>query len=450
MPRYHRIVVKYRLTESDQWSAPRWCDIEQNPEDNRIQVRTAPVGTVMPSDDDFELLSSEQAKKLLVVDCEEESNNKYCLVLIDQAMYRFNFSHNYFVLNGSYWSFATNDYAKDRPALPLKYAFNSEIAGDARLAMRTKDEYNHQQLSDVFALFDSLKQQYADWQKQLTSPTKQQNPIINWQDITRCEPVNINMEGIDSNLDFLERIPLYDHILNALAAIKRETLDQDEYQKALYAVIDRSNPLPPDENVQRAIQSVRDSWLRNSLDLENIFSQEGSTHPTLHDVYHFVLDCAFLELQVYDSELSGAQSSYYKEDCPRSYLEIQLGRNNQAGEVLLGDEIIADPDDDAALALDLQIHEWLGNDVDAPRGAAHRFFAHQPLPRPPVDELSHLYLMALGAALCAGGLFVACNISIPLGIGLLVAGAVCCGLSVYHHRQIQDPQNAAAVAAPVP
>ena len=149
MPRHNRILVRYRLPESnDQWSELQWCDIEKNAEDGSIQVRVAPArGAVMPEDRAFTVLPPEDAKKLLVWDVSSDENARaYCLVIQANALYRFDFdSRTDLLIAGKYWSLEKNDFDKD-----IFIDISNQAQGDYLLFV--KSEYGSTQTCRIIKL----------------------------------------------------------------------------------------------------------------------------------------------------------------------------------------------------------------------------------------------------------------------------------------------------------
>ena len=170
MPRLDRILVRYRLPQSDQWSDLRWCEIEKNTTDGSIQVRVAPAtGLVMPADSAFKPLTLDEARKLLVWDV-TEAPAAYCFVLQNNNLYRFSFdmrSKCFVATGGQCWSLETNEHDASQASIALLSAFNTtEIEGDSRLVMRTRDTYNYTQLTEGSLNLVALRSQYTDWQQQ--------------------------------------------------------------------------------------------------------------------------------------------------------------------------------------------------------------------------------------------------------------------------------------------
>lgn len=182
MPRLDRILVRYRLPQSDQWSDLRWCEIEKNAIDGGIQVRVAPAtGRVMPADSAFEPLTLDEARKLLVWDITESgAPTAYCFVLKENNLYRFSFdmASKCFAGYGQCWSLETHDPDASQASIKLLSAFNTtEIDDDSRLAMRTRDSYNYKQLTEVAENLAALRSQYSDWQQKVILERQQQEAL---------------------------------------------------------------------------------------------------------------------------------------------------------------------------------------------------------------------------------------------------------------------------------
>ncbi|MCX7091110.1 MAG: hypothetical protein NTU48_06645 [Legionellales bacterium] len=171
MPRHDRVLVRYRLPDSDQWSALHWCDITRNEGEDSIQVLVVLArDEVMPAYDAFRLLPPEQAKKLLVWDLRGEANIAYGFVFQANNLYRFDFmtepGPESFLPVGRCWSWKKNNYDYGLSAPNLRELFVTAIEKqDRRLHMETQDNYNYQQLRGVEGQLPALKVQYQAWQQ---------------------------------------------------------------------------------------------------------------------------------------------------------------------------------------------------------------------------------------------------------------------------------------------
>ena len=413
MPRHNRILVRYRLPESnDQWSELQWCDIEKNAEDGSIQVRVAPArGAVMPEDSAFMVLPPEDAKKLLVWDVSSDENAPaYCLVIQANALYRFDFNPGTDLLAaGKYWSFETNDFDRDQTALSLKVTFMEESKTDTRLAMRTQDKYHHTQLTEKAAALSYLKVQYTAWQQKLI------------QDQQRVQA--------------------------AAAAM----LAEQEQQKHLELERQRERVRREQEAADRARERRPDPVRRERL-------QPG---PNLEQDVEFAVLLQMDELadalvgggHEYDEDYAGHLDN--DEEIAR---QIQLNELVQAGIIASASAVRTQNDDrragsaagqnipihsgvdsldDEALARQIQNDEARSDRLDIPfdprvQGRSPAFFAgRQPLnganppPRPRRSELKHVILALMGAALIGYGLYMLAYTSPWIGMSVIALAALC-------------------------
>ena len=397
MPKYHRVLVRYRLPTSDQWSDLHWCDIERT-ESNEMRVRVASAvqGARMPRDDEFEDLAPESAKKLLVIDCsgpEETSGGwplrgrtssdfeSYCLVFTANAMFRIVFQSQtkLFMQQGQSWV-EGNRFSLDN-LISLKHCFTQEeIAADKRLQMRTQSAADNYDLLKYDAeLINDLKRQY------LVSPI---NHVIHREEVpdtvqtavvdqshdqtnqlwlTDCrKSVAIDMAAVSSALERAERMLIHDTVCRELSLVKSCTDSREQYQVALRALLIKAT-ITANFSMELAetIRRFRDVMLRDSMDLNTIFARDESSHPSLASVCQYVSECVFLELKNQDPSLEGSTSDMFITPCPVSYLEVQLGRRNQQSEVLVGGGLFTD--DEAAIAAQLQMDELGGGGLQGAR-----------------------------------------------------------------------------------
>ncbi len=396
MPKYHRVLVRYRLPTSEQWSDLHWCDIERT-ESNEMRVRVASAvqGAHMPGDDKFEDLAPESAKKLLVIDCsgpEETSGGwplrartssdfkSYCVVFTANSMFRIDFKPQtkLFMQQGQCW--LEGNCFNLGNLISLQRCFTlEEIAADQRLQMRTKSTADNYELLEYDAkLIGDLKRQYlessinhvihheevADTCQTAVVDQSRNQTNQDWLTIERRQNVAIDMASVSSALKLEDRILLHDTVCTALSSVKSLSNSPDEYQMALHAVLGKAKSSYEADcsfDLKAEVQSFRDRMLCDSVDLNKIFAPEVSSHshPSLASVCQYVSECVFLELKNQDPSLEGSTSDMFITPCPVSYLEVQLGRRNQQFDVLVGavDFPIVD---DAIYALQLQMDELNG------------------------------------------------------------------------------------------
>ncbi|MEI6094313.1 MAG: hypothetical protein WCR08_02425 [Gammaproteobacteria bacterium] len=398
MPKYHRVLVRYRLPTSDQWSDLHWCDIERT-ESNEMRVRVACAvqGARMPRDDEFEDLAPESAKKLLVIDCsgpEETSGGwplrartssdfeSYCLVFTANAMFRIAFQSQtkLFMQQGQSWV-EGNRFNLDN-LIRLQHCFTpEEIAADKRLQMRTQSAADNYDLLKYDAeLINDLKRQYlespinhvihreevADTVQTAVVDQSHDQTNQDWLTTERRKPVVIDMDSFSSAFEWGDRTLLHHVVCIALSSVKSCSNSPDEYQMALRALLGNAK-IPANCSLEliTEVQVFRDSMLCNSMDLNTIFAHEVSSHPSLASVCQYVSECVFLELKNQDPSLEGSSSDMFITPCPVSYLEVQLGRRNQQSEVLVGGGLFTDHD--AAIAAQLQMEELGGGGLQGAR-----------------------------------------------------------------------------------
>lgn len=425
MSKYPRILVRYRLPNSDQWSDLQWCDIQRIGEGDvtHIEVRIAqatPAGA-MPADSQFTLLDSESAKKLLVIDISETAQNPsvvldgskradvlYCLTIVNNMMYRFSFhplSH-LFTSSGASWKDAGS--FNLGICLSLGRFFTAEdIAADTRLVMRTDktDQYNLLQypselLSDFTAQLSAwyheqitIQQQRIVAEEQLRQRARElaeqqlrvreaeAAEVRQWH----AQPVDIDASLVTSSIDDLDRLMLHAPICDALFQIKSLSNNPAHYQEILFHLLSQT-PISDHSSadLKNEVTSFQTQFLRNGYDLNALFQSPDSRHPTLATVFHYVLDVVLLELQNYDASYYDQESQSFKAVCPESYTEIQLGVTQRTTLI----DSAVDSNADARLAAQLQMQDI----VDAGDGmlAAALQFRDQLRARrelPPVDGI---------------------------------------------------------------
>lgn len=503
MPRHHRILVRFRMAYRTEWSDLHWCDIQEHENTHQIEVFVAPAqeNRQMPEDSEFRLLTEDEAKKLLVIDLRNETPS--CFTIIQNKVYLYTFdSRKFFNPQGQLWSISNNDYDASKSSLSIREVFGSEQKTDSRLQMRTSEFYNYNLVALSSEARLNFEQQYTGWQERIRNQALQQAYLTERAEQQRRQreeqerqialrdnawktaPINIDMEQIHSSLDQLDRLALRMPILDALREIKRAANTKEEYIQALYAVIwqDESALIVdqnPNLNVQ--VKRLRDVYLsRYSEDLQHLFSGNDSNHPTLAVVYDFVLDCAFLELQVQDPSLSGSQSSEYKKTYPADYRTIRLGVEQSNLMVLDGRGVNEDDDgrlaqeyQDEEYALNLQTREidnvlsHLSNSLQLPQSrndGQHRNSVRQgpqlfnpPPSRPqeprvqnPQEALRKLLTNLMGHALWMSGLYLACTGSVIIGLALILAGAFCLYSSALNVPERRPGNDAGREEAPRP
>lgn len=483
MPQYHRVLVRYRLDHSDQWSPLYWCDIDRADSEVQVKVAKADPNAAMPPEDIFILLSPESAKKLLVLDysgldlestqsmwplrvgSHNECHATYCLVTKDNEMFRVDFqpiSHLFNQQGGQRWISET---AFDRQNLLRLQNFftDEEIAADPRLRMRSNDPADNYDLLTTYSAeeIERYQQQYRAWQtlrsrvialENVVSRTpevgarhSETNPDQNWRS-QRRNPVDIAMEAVPSGLENSDRNIVHNYACRELTQIKTATSTQEEYQRVLYTLVTNS-PIPVEfsEDLISTIGLFRNIMLRDSDDLNDLFSQEGSSRPSLYLVYQYVLELVFLELQTQDFSLVDVRSDQYVAACPDSYLRLYLGRSNPRQEVLCA--FVVSEEDDARLARRL--------DEEQRRAAVPpliaRYDGRNNLFRPSnrssgyaaPDLSSGIYSLlyrVMGTGLCAWGVCVAWS-SFFTGVAIIVGG-LCCLLAAVafsnHNMRARD------------
>ncbi len=391
MPKYHRVLVRYRLPTSDQWSGLHWCDIERT-ESNEMRVRVASAvqGERMPKDDEFEDLAPEHAKKLLVIDFSGPDETpggwalrarpssefeSYCLVFTPNAMFRIDFQPQarLFMQQGQCWRDGKHFDPGNRIGLQNCFT-REEIDADKRLAMRTHSHAdNYAFLAYSPELIFDLKRQYLESaitavpqheevlhkvQTAVVDPSHDQTNQY-WLTTARRENVRIDMASVDSALESNDRMLLHNTVCRELTGVKNNCNSREEYQLALYTLLSKDE-ISTDfsEDLVTAIRLFRDMMLRSSMDLNRIFAQEGSTKPSLATVCQYVLECVFQELKNQDSSLVEQSSDdYITRSRPDTYLNIYLGGSNEPSEVWQGRQSGISTDNDAIYAGFLQLRE---------------------------------------------------------------------------------------------
>ena len=396
MAKYPRILVRYRLPNSDQWSDLHWCDIQRTGEGDatNIEVRIAQATRegVMPADNQFTLLDSESAKKLLVVDITETARNPrivladtkgadllYCLTIVNNMMYRFVFhpQSRLFTSSGTSWKDAGS--FNLGICLPLGGVFTGEdIAADARLVMRTDKTEHYNLLQYSSPLLSDFTNQLSAWYLEQT--TIQQQGILAEEQLRQraresgeqqmrareaeaaelrqwhTQPVDIDASFVNSSIDDLDRLILHAPICEALFHIKSLTNNPAHYQEILFHLVSQT-PISDSSSadLKDEIISFQTRFLRNSYDLNELFQSSESRHPTLATVHHYVLDVVLLELQNYDESYYAEDSQPFKAVCPRSYTEIQLGVTQRTRLIDVDGPV--DFNADARLAAQLQMQD---------------------------------------------------------------------------------------------
>ncbi|MBP6918423.1 MAG: hypothetical protein KBB94_05870 [Legionellaceae bacterium] len=388
MPKYHRVLVRYRLPTSDQWSGLHWCDIERT-ESNEMRVRVASAvqGERMPRDDKFEDLAPEHAKKLLVIDfpgpdetpggcplrVRSSELESYCLVFTANAMFRIDFRKplNICLPHGQRW--VEGRLFNPQNTISLSSCFTeAEIAHDKRLGMRISAD-NYDLLVYPSELILDLERQYRA--SDITAvpqheevPHKVQTAVVDpshdqtnryWLTTERREKVAIDMASVESALESNDRMLLHDTVCRELTGVKNNCNSPEEYQLALYTLLSKDE-ISTDfsEDLMGAIRLFRNTMLRSSMDLNRIFAQEGSTKPSLATVCQYVFACVFQELKNQDSSLvSQSSDDYITRSRPDAYLNIYLGSSNEPSEVWQGRQSGISTANDARYAAFLQLGE---------------------------------------------------------------------------------------------
>ncbi|NDH67441.1 MAG: hypothetical protein EBY22_05945 [Gammaproteobacteria bacterium] len=417
MPKYHRVLVRYRLPTSEQWSDLHWCDIERT-ESNEMRVRVASAvqGAHMPGDDKFEDLAPESAKKLLVIDCsgpEETSGGwplrartssdfeSYCLVFTANAMFRIVFQSQtkLFMQQGQCWV-QGNRFNLDN-LIRLQHCFTpEEIAADKRLQMRTKSTADNYAINHVIHLEEGADTFQRSGVGQSHNQTNQ-----DWLTTERRQNVAIDMASVSSALKSEDRILLHDTVCTALSSVKSLSNSPDEYQMALHALLGKAKNLADcSYELKAEVQSFRDRMLCDSVDLNKIFAPEVSSHrhPSLASVCQYVSECVFLELKNQYPNDRNLTSEMFVRPSPPSYLEIHLGRPNQQSVRLVGSDLLH------------------------PRqhgryGLFGFFCGYIPSAAPQVNRL---LLRWMGAGLCALGVYLAFS-SFFTGAAIIAGGLLC-------------------------
>lgn len=392
MPRYNRILVRFRMP-TEGWSELHWCDIEKTEEGIQTRVALFSAHGSMPTDDHFQPLSAEQAKKLMVIDCSgssapprkagaplkviaDEIISKYCLITTDNELYRFNFDRRtpQLLARGEIWLDKREFSVHKQCSKPFT---ETEISSDSRLAMKTRQEAYHSELLGYeYSVMQAFQNQYLDWQQslihaherklaqeeqdRLLQEKRQQEEtqriererarIAEWQ-----KPINQDASIFSRpGLDELDQYYLHEGICAALSEIKRLAVNKIDYIRVLTYFL-RQGPVP--DNLSRELSAAakrfREDFLINGGTLNGLFSKSESAHPTFSTVYNYVLDVVFEELKYHDSSYNGQSSAQIKKPCPLSDAEVKLGVPRR--ESLFVPQ--AAPDQDAGLALFLQAQE---------------------------------------------------------------------------------------------
>lgn len=393
MPRYHRILVRFRIPlPSENWSELHWCELQQT--DEGIKTYVAPINqSGMPKEEAFKILDAEQARKLLVIDFpsapkprqpgapllarREEGIDKYCLVIHNKKMYKFNFAMhtNLLMKVGQIWK-ADREFDNSKETINTIFNIN-EIARDSRLQMRTSESYNYN-LLDYSDKTEFLHQQYQDWQQALTSMRERQLALekqareqkiaeeeqkqLEIQQKKQIEqekkaqwqtPVDINMANfVRQDLDGFDQLLLHSRICDALTEIKRLAGNKHYYAWVLQQLMLQEQQIPGaySAELKNAILKFREDFLINGGTLDQLFAIKDSHHPTFSTVYNYVLDVVFMELQTYNSVYDGLSSSAYKKPCSQSVANVRLG-------VPRVDVLLPEADEDVNLAVVLQLQE---------------------------------------------------------------------------------------------
>lgn len=466
MPQYHRVLVRYRLDHSDQWSSLNWCDIELNDSEIRVKVAEAALNA-MPAEHEFIWLPLESAKKLLVLDCSgrqlassqstwplqvgsyNSDHATYCLVTKDKKLFRVPFqpiTHLFNQQGGLRWIAETA--FDSQHVLRLLQCFTpEEIKADPRLRMRSNNPADNYDLLAMYSAeeIETYQQQYRTWQAQrhsvieledgvsIDSEVASRHPEINqdqnWLLSQRRNPGDIAMKAVPSGLENSDRYIFHYFVCHELTEIKRTTNTQEEYQRVLYTLVSNAT-IPPEfsEDLISKIKLFRNIMLRDSDDLNKLFAQEGSSRPSLYLVYQYVLELVFLELQTQDCSLVNASSDQYVAACPDSYLQVYLGRSNPRQDVLFASEASVEYDARLARRLDEEqrraVHPFL-----MPRysGRYNLFRASNRLGSVTSNPSSGIYSLLfgiMGASLCTLGAYVALS-SFFTGVAIIAAGLFC-------------------------
>jgi hypothetical protein len=466
MPQYHRVLVRYRLDHSDQWSPLNWCDIELNDSEIRVKVAEATLNA-MPAEREFIWLPLESAKKLLVLDCSgrelassqstwplqvgsyNSDHATYCLVTKDNEIFRVPFQPTTHLFNqqgGLRW--ITETHFDNQHVLRLLKCFTpEEIKADPRLRMRSDNPADNYDLLAKYSTeeIETYQQQYRAWQAQRHSVMALEdvvsidpevgthhpeiNPDQNWLLSQRRNPVDIAMAAVPSGLENSDRYIFHTYACHELTEIKRTTNTQEEYQRVLYTLVSNAPiPLEFSEDLISKITLFRNIMLRDSDDLNELFAQEGSTRPSLYLVYQYVLELVFLELQTQDCSLVHARSDLYVAACPDSYLRVYLGRANPRQEVLFAS--VASVEDDARLArrLDEEQRRAAGPPLMPRYHGRHSLFRSSnrsgSVASNPSSGIYSVLFRVMGAGLCTLGVYVAWS-SFFTGVAIIAAGLCC-------------------------
>ncbi|MCX7091111.1 MAG: hypothetical protein NTU48_06650 [Legionellales bacterium] len=411
MPRHNRILVRYRLPESnDQWSELQWCDIEKNAEDGSIQVRVAPArGAVMPEDRAFTVLPPEDAKKLLVWDVSSDENARaYCLVIQANALYRFDFdSRTDLLIAGKYWSLEKNDFDKDQPSLPIMTTFKDESIADTRLAMRTRDSYNYKQLTEKAEELSALKSQHTAWLQKLIQDRHREEVAA----------AAIRLEQEQQKQLEVERQRERDRREREVAELARERSPDPA----------RRDVLQPGPNLE---QDVEFAVLLQMDELAHALVGDG--HEYDEDYAGHLDNDEEIARQIQLNELlqAGIAASAQQRQNDDRRAGLAAGQNipMHSGVDSLDDEALArqiENDEARSARLDIPFHPRV-------QGRSPEFFLGRQSPNganPPSrlrrPELKHVILALMGAALIGYGLYMLAYTSPWIGMGVIALAALC-------------------------